>query len=107
MLHQHLPAQRHVVRFDFHDARRRLYWLVLEPSTDADVCAIDPGFDVDLRVDATLETLTEVYLGHTSLREAIRARRVSLAGSREALRRLPALVRGEPVRAPRPAWFTS
>ena len=89
VLHQHLPAERHVVRFDFHDARRRLYWLVLEPSADADVCAIDPGFDVDLRVDATLETLTEVYLGHTSLREAIRVRRVSLAGSREACDAFP------------------
>ena len=85
---QHLPPRRHVVRFDFRDARRRLYWLVLEPS-DVDVCAIDPGFDVDLRVDATLAALTEVYLGRTTLREAIRAQRVSLAGSREACDAFP------------------
>jgi DNA-binding HxlR family transcriptional regulator len=84
-----VPEGRHVVRFDFHDARRRLYWLVLEPAADADVCAIDPGFDVDLRVEATLEALTHVYLGHTSLREAIRARVVSLDGSPEACDAFP------------------
>jgi DNA-binding HxlR family transcriptional regulator len=80
---EHLPAERHVVRFDFHDARRRLYWLVLEPS-DVDVCAIDPGFDVDLRVEATLEALTEIYLGRSTLREALRTERVRLVGRREA-----------------------
>jgi DNA-binding HxlR family transcriptional regulator len=78
-----LPAGRHVVRFDFHDARRRLYWLVLQPS-DVDVCAIDPGFEVHLGVDATLDALTEVYLGRTTLRAAMRAKRVQLAGPREA-----------------------
>jgi len=85
---QHLPAERHVVRFDFHDARRRLYWLVLRRS-EVDVCAIDPGFDVDLHVEATLEALTEVYLGRTTLRAAMRAKRVRLAGRHEACEAFP------------------
>ena len=85
---QHLPAGRHVVRFDLHDARRRLYWLVLQPP-DVDVCAIDPGFDVDLRVEATLEALTELYLGRTTLRAALRADRVRLVGPREACDAFP------------------
>jgi DNA-binding HxlR family transcriptional regulator len=78
---EHVPAQRQVVRFDFRDAPRRLYWLVLEPD-DVDVCSIDPGFDVDLRVEATLEALTEVYLGRLTLREAMRSGRVRLTGAR-------------------------
>jgi DNA-binding HxlR family transcriptional regulator len=97
---QHLPPERHVVRFDFHDARRRLYWLVLEPA-DVDVCAIDPGFEVDLRVGATLAALTEVYLGRTTLPEAIRAKRVTLAGSREACAAFPRWFGSSPF-APQP-----
>ena len=85
---QHLPPGRHVVRFDFHDERRRLYWLVLQPP-DVDVCAIDPGFEIDLRVEASLDALTEVYLGRTTLREAMRAERVRLAGHREAREAFP------------------
>jgi DNA-binding HxlR family transcriptional regulator len=78
---EHVPRGRHVVRFDFHDAQRRLYWLVLQPD-DVDVCAIDPGFDVDLQVEATLAALTEVYLGRITMREAMRTGRVRLAGPR-------------------------
>jgi DNA-binding HxlR family transcriptional regulator len=85
---EHQPSGRHVVRFDFHDAQRRLYWLVLKPA-EIDVCAIDPGFEVDLRVDASLEVLTGVFLGHATLREAIGAGRVTLAGSREACDAFP------------------
>jgi DNA-binding HxlR family transcriptional regulator len=85
---QHLPAERHIVRFDLQDARRRLYWLVLQPP-DVDVCAIDPGFDVDLRVEATVEALTEVYLGRTTLRAALRDERVRLVGRREACDAFP------------------
>jgi DNA-binding HxlR family transcriptional regulator len=97
---EHLPAGRHVVRFDFRDARRRLYWLVLQPS-DVDVCAIDPGFEVDLWVDATLEALTEVYLGRTSMREALRAKRVQVAGRREACEAFPRWFGSSPF-APQP-----
>jgi DNA-binding HxlR family transcriptional regulator len=85
---EHLPAERHVVRFDLRDGKRRLFWLVLD-SPDVDVCAIDPGFDVDLRVEATIEALTEVYLGRTTLREALRAGRVRLSGHHEAREAFP------------------
>lgn len=80
---EHLPPARHVVRFDFTGAPRRLFWLVIEPE-DIDVCAVDPGFDVDLRIEVTLEVLTSIYLGHTSLREALRTDRIRLTGPLEA-----------------------
>jgi DNA-binding HxlR family transcriptional regulator len=80
---EHLPPGRHVVRFDFQGAQRRLFWLVLQPA-EVDVCATDPGYDVDLYVEATLEALTEVYLGRTALREALMANRIRLIGRRDA-----------------------
>jgi DNA-binding HxlR family transcriptional regulator len=96
---EQLPAERHVVRFDFHDARRRLYWLVLQPS-DIDVCTIDPGFDVDLQVEATVQALTEVYLGRTTLRAAMAAQRVRLAGRREAREAFPRWFGASPFAPP-------
>jgi DNA-binding HxlR family transcriptional regulator len=78
---EHLPPRRQVVRFDFQDAPRRLYWLVID-RPEIDVCAIDPGFDVDVRVEATLVALTEVYLGRTTMRDALHSGQVRVAGPR-------------------------
>jgi len=62
-------------------ASRRCYWLVFEGET-VDLCYRDPGFDVDLFVQAGLRVLTQVWLGHIPLGEAIRDERLSLDGSR-------------------------
>jgi DNA-binding HxlR family transcriptional regulator len=85
---EQLPAARQVIRFDFHDGPRRLYWLVLE-RREVDVCAIDPGFEVDVQVETSLVALTEVYLGHVSMREAMRSGRIRLVGPRGACEAFP------------------
>jgi len=60
---------------------RRRYWLVFEHSA-VDLCHRDPGFDVDLFVNASLRTLTQLWLGHISIGEAVRDDRLRLDGSR-------------------------
>lgn len=60
---------------------RRRYWLVFEPEA-IDLCYKDPGFEVDLLVEATLRTLTRIWLGHLPVRQAIRDRELRLDGSR-------------------------
>ena len=42
---------------------RRRYWLVFEHGT-VDLCYRNPGFDVDLFVEASLRMLTQIWLGH-------------------------------------------
>jgi DNA-binding HxlR family transcriptional regulator len=87
---EYLPAERTVVRFDFHqgDARsfwleeRQSFWLVLE-RPEVELCYTDPGFEVDLTVAADVAALTRVYLGHMSLSEASRVGLVELSGPRE------------------------
>jgi DNA-binding HxlR family transcriptional regulator len=75
-----LPPNRTVVQFDFRDPERR-YWMVLERS-DVSVCLKHPGFHVDLDVIVDTTTLYRVYLGQAELRDAIRARRLTMSGPR-------------------------
>lgn len=81
-----LPPQRVVLRFDLrgvprHQTGRKTWWLVLT-RPDVDVCLKDPGFGVDLTVDADLLALTRVWMGDMPLAEARRAELVKIDGPR-------------------------
>jgi hypothetical protein len=80
-----LPAERVTVQFEFRDADKRRFWLVLH-RPEADVCLADPGFDTDLCVTTDVPTFTRVYLGHISIAEALGDGSVTLVG-RSDLRR--------------------
>lgn len=60
---------------------RRRYWLVFERGI-VDLCYRNPGFDVDLFVEAALRVLTQVWLGHVPIDQAIRDGRLRLDGPR-------------------------
>lgn len=60
---------------------RRRYWLVFERGM-LDLCYRNPGFEVDVFVEASLRALTEVWLGHVPVERAIRDGRLRLDGSR-------------------------
>ena len=64
---------------------RRRYWLVFERGL-VDLCYRNPGFEVDLFVEASLRALTQIWLGHVSIDQAIRDARLRLDGSRDDLR---------------------
>jgi DNA-binding HxlR family transcriptional regulator len=63
---------------------RRRYWLVFERGV-VDLCYRNPGFDVDLFVQASLRALTQVWLGHITIEQAVRDGRLRLDGSRADL----------------------
>ncbi|HWI37942.1 MAG TPA: hypothetical protein VNU64_15905, partial [Burkholderiales bacterium] len=102
-----LPDRRLVVRFDFRGVPAshrwpRVYWLVME-RPEVDLFIIEPGFDVDLFVDADLAALSRVWLGEVSMRRAIREGTVSLKGDRQAVRDFPSwLLLGTLAAVPRP-----
>lgn len=60
---------------------RRRYWLVFEQGV-VDLCYRNPGFDVDLFVEASLRVLTQIWLGHIPIDQAVREGRLHLDGSR-------------------------
>ena len=88
-----LPQKRVVVQFDFrgcpagHKAPRR-YWMVME-RPQVDLCIIEPGYEVDLFVDADLVAFSKVWVGELPIRQVIREGGIKLCGMREAVRDFP------------------
>jgi DNA-binding HxlR family transcriptional regulator len=79
-----MPKQRSVIEFLYPEqaAKRRRYWLVVAPGAEVDVCYIDPGFDVDLYVTTDLRTMTTIWMGLVTVRQAIAEKRLTLTGDR-------------------------
>ena len=85
-----LPQDRLVSLFRFRDApdKKRAWWLVAE-RTGTDLCLSDPGFGVDLHVDAEARAMAEVWIGKLALGAAMRSRRVHVQGPEHLVRSLP------------------
>jgi hypothetical protein len=74
-----LPHGRVVVLFRFRGYSDRQFWLVLQ-RPDIDLCLFDPGFEVDMRLEADVEAMARVCLGHTGLLQALKSGAVELSG---------------------------
>lgn len=81
----HAPKRhrRFVVEFQLSGVpiSRRRYWLVFERRL-VDLCYRDPGFDVDLFIEANLRVLTQIWLGHIPIEKAVCDGRLRLDGAR-------------------------
>jgi DNA-binding HxlR family transcriptional regulator len=106
-----LPPGRTVVRFDFRGVPAayrgpRKFWLLLE-RPEPDLCRTDPGFEVDLYVDAELAVMAKVWLGDLPFEHALRSNAVQLMGPRALVRTFPSWLLLSPVaRVPRAAART-
>lgn len=78
-----LPNRRVVVRFSYPElpATRRNFWLVVEPEGSVDLCVTDPGFEIDLYVTTDLRTMTAIWMGLETMKEA--RDRLDFDGSRQ------------------------
>jgi DNA-binding HxlR family transcriptional regulator len=79
---ENLPSQRVVVHFRFRRLPAHAYWLVLE-RPQVDLCFTDPGYGVDLFVDAEVKALTQIYLAHLTVAAALRRGEITLTGRPE------------------------
>jgi DNA-binding HxlR family transcriptional regulator len=75
-----LPDERVVLLFRFRRCNDRLFWLVLQ-RPEADLCLFDPGYEVDLEIDAEVKALAQVCLGQVSLLEVMHAGEVEVHGA--------------------------
>ena len=84
------PDRRIVVRFEFADASpgKRSWWLVSQHD-GIDLCLEDPGFDVDVLVEAPLHVMTAVWMRDVPFRSATRSLGLKVSGERDICRRLP------------------
>jgi DNA-binding HxlR family transcriptional regulator len=84
------PDRRVVVHFRFPDAPRgkREWWLISQRQS-VDLCLEDPGFDVDLVLEAPLHVMTAIWMRDITFDAAIRAFDISVTGERSLARSLP------------------
>lgn len=79
-----LPARRVVVRLKFNGVAvnyrgARIFWMLLD-RTQVDLCIDDPGFEVDLNVEADLAAMAKVWLGDVPFSSILRSGDVRLVG---------------------------
>jgi DNA-binding HxlR family transcriptional regulator len=82
---ERLPERRVVVRFDLSDGPRRRFWIVAQ-RPKAEVCIRDPGFDDDLVVHASSESLAHWHMGKITLGHALRSGSFRIEGPRSVVR---------------------
>jgi len=80
-----LPKGRSTIQIVYRDlpAAKRIWWLLVEPGQEADLCSVDPGYDVDLYVTTDLRTMTEIWMGYATIARAKTEKRLVLSGDRQ------------------------
>lgn len=81
------PPRKCTVKFSFPELRtgHKTWWLVIEGG-EVDLCAVDPGYDVDLYVRGSLHSMTSVWMGHSTLKAEIDAGNIELTGDKAIAR---------------------
>jgi DNA-binding HxlR family transcriptional regulator len=79
-----MPHRRSTIQFIYAELvpAHRTWWLVVAPDQPVDLCSVDPGFDVDLCVSTDLKTMTAIWMGLATVRNAVRDRQLRLAGDK-------------------------
>jgi DNA-binding HxlR family transcriptional regulator len=75
-------SQKKVIQFVFNEIPKDKgkYWLIARPDSSVDLCTKDPGFDIDLYVNADLKALTSVWLGLSKMSDEISNKKIQLVG---------------------------
>ena len=61
----------------------RVWWLIVAPGTEVDLCSIDPGYDVDLYVSGDVRSMTAIWMGLDTVRAAVDEDRMVLSGDQQ------------------------
>lgn len=82
-----------VIKFRFTDlSAQRDWWLIVQPER-SEVCLRDPGRDIDVYFNCSVQTLSEVWMGDRTYREAISAGDLSIEGDVALTRNVTAWLR--------------
>ena len=98
LAHEQLPDRRVVVHFRFPGLPKKgaELWIIFD-GEHSEVCRKDPGFEVDLYVQAEPAALAEWHLGRIEWADALRAERIRLLGPAALARALPTWNRRSPA----------
>ncbi len=77
-----LPGPQTILQFEFSDLKKMRHWWLVVSENSVEVCEKNPGYDVDVYFTSTLRVMTDVWLGHRTYKEAIRADALKIVGDR-------------------------
>ena len=85
-----LPQRRIVLHFEFKDLDKKFNnWWMLAENNVIDLCIDDPGFDSDVTFVSDLRTMTQLWLGDTTLSGARSSGKLDVSGSSTLTRNIP------------------
>jgi DNA-binding HxlR family transcriptional regulator len=86
-----IPPKRSTIKFDYTDLpdNRRHWWLVVD-GRSVDLCAVDPGHEIDLYVRCPLRVMTAVWMGLAGVEGERAAGRLELDGDPGMMRSMQA-----------------
>jgi hypothetical protein len=95
---ERLPERRVIARFQFPGLPRKdgELWIIFDGQR-SEVCRKDPGFEVELYVQAEPAALAEWHLGRIEWADALRAERIRVLGPATLARALPTWNRRSPA----------
>jgi DNA-binding HxlR family transcriptional regulator len=81
------PHRKCTIKFSYPElgAGRNSWWIVVDNGA-ADLCAVDPGFEIDLLVRAKLRNMITVWMGITTLKAETEAGNIELTGDKALAR---------------------
>lgn len=87
---ENLPDRRVVVHFHLRGSsdKKSRFWLVLHEG-EADLCLSDPGFEVDLHVEAHVDSMVAYWAGDAAIGDLVRNGEVRLEGPGSLVRAFP------------------
>lgn len=79
-----MPERQSTIQFLYPEVSQPhgTWWLIVAPGAPVDLCSVDPGFEVDLCVTSDLKTMTAIWMGLDTVRDAARSRRVRFDGDK-------------------------
>lgn len=90
---QQLPGRQTVIQFKFEDIPDQRDWWILVRDGKVDICITDPGRDVDVFFSTSARTMSEVWMGERSYRDAVLSGELIIEGDLALTRRISSWLR--------------
>ncbi len=81
-----LPGPQTILQFDFSDLKTMRQWWLVVNENNVEVCEKNPGYDVNVYFASTVRTMTDVWLGHRTYKDAINLGELDIIGDADLTR---------------------
>lgn len=95
---QQFPQGRRVIQFRYPDAPKGMHdWWLIADNGEIDLCLHDPGHEVDIFIESSLETMTAVWICEVQFQDAVRKGDITVKGDPKLTGKLQEWFCGSPL----------